>query len=77
MLFTKEQVQKFYNSNNKAFQIDSCKNKAWFVLKITSKKFKKLYKLKWENKQPYLVEKYGYDLLLHKAMKYVRLAESS
>lgn len=76
MLFTKEEIKRFYDPEDKTHQINSHTNKAWFVLKITSKKFKKLYEIKWENKKPYLIEKYGYDLLLHKAMKYVKLAES-
>lgn len=54
----------------------------YFILNVTSKKFKKLYNLKIDTYRKYsneqlkqhivLEEKYGYDILLHKALEAVK-----
>lgn len=68
LLLTKEKLKDFYNHRT-----DLGKNPGWFILKTTSKQFKKLYNLKWDNKyKAYLEERHPYDLLLYKAMKYVK-----
>ena len=76
-LFTKEEIESFYKQKS-SYHIDSRKHPGWFVLKTTSKKFKKLYKIEYRKNfyekkhKVFLVEKYQYDLLLFKALKYVR-----
>ncbi len=42
------------------------------ILKVTSKKFKRLFDLTIKDGCLYLKDKYKFDILLHKAMKYVK-----
>lgn len=42
------------------------------ILRITSKYFKKLYTLSFKNDHVFIKDKHDHDLLLHKALKYIR-----
>lgn len=42
------------------------------ILKVTSKKFKRLFNLTRKDGCIYLKDKYKFDILLHKAMQYVK-----
>lgn len=42
------------------------------ILKITSKKFKRLFDITIKEKRIYIKDRYKYDILLYKAMQYVK-----
>ena len=79
-LLTKKELQEFYNPTFRKRKYNFS-GKNFFVLKTTSKQFKKLYEIEyrksWCETKAYLVEKYDYSLLLHKALKYVRESDVS
>lgn len=61
-LFSKEEINKIKLKKN------------LFILRVTSKKFKKFYNIEYQpgNYFVKIKEKYGYDILLFKALQYAK-----
>jgi len=57
---------------NSSFRSDKIKSRI-IILRITSKQFKKLYNINYGDNHSYITDKYEYDLLLHKALKYTKI----
>lgn len=76
ILLNKKDLKQFSNKKNIKYKIDNKlpenRQAKIIILRTTSKKFKKLYSLIYENNSLILKENFDYDLLLHKAIKYVR-----
>jgi Neuraminidase (sialidase) len=73
-LHTNVHINTFYknkNSKNKSKRNLLCKLERLEIVKVTSKRFKKFYKLEYKDNNQFITPLYEYDLLLYKALKII------